>query len=1334
MKRFLPLLISLLLCNFSMIYGQELEVRSIPFSQFASPYNGEFITEVDNPNPTTGTSEKVARFTRSSGLYASINSDLTGGIYIDHNSTFSLNVLVSSIPEGVTEVPVMLILRKDNTTFTQLGNKQLITTENEWQTLHFDFSTVPTREVYYNQVFLFFGSPDTDQQYENISFFIDQLSTPLITETEVLESFTGNLDHLSILTGQLESQVANPSIDNINSNTTVGKVIKTEGVHTSLQFDLEGYYLPEDQPVFKLKMYMEDPQREVTSNTLKLFLRKDGYGSTQLVKTSDITVFDQWVEYTFDFKDMVFKEAYYNQVFLFFNSADTDLDATGNTFYLSDLTVPLQSYPNQIRVSDITTNTEGTAIQFQLNTPDLLALEGVENNFKVSINGNDFNIASVVQDGINMTLKLDGVTHIAQEDQATLSYTGVGIFSASGQYIRAFEQTPIQNKVSVEKEFPARFPSFSWNQIPVHLHFHKQSGLLTPEEADFVINHSNFITLEKTHAITPYGNTEAGIKAEVEQLKALDPDYKVIYYWNGFVHYNVYQASEEFLSHPEWVLDTRENGEGVEVVRYDISLPEVRDWWITSLKNTLDETGADGVFIDALIQVTLESNINLWGQEKYDAIVEGLDIMLKETREVIGGDKFIIINGYRSEYNEGVIKGLHLAQYADALLVEHFAFLGSESKENILMDIQTMDNLGKMGKSVIMKGWPGWYWRDIDFLNQYTNEELISISNDNIDFPLGCFLMGMHEYSYFIYAWGYASVDGGLGSYDKLFQNFGKPLGNFKKEGWVLSREFEHGKVTVDLESKSANIDHYLTPYWSNGHLHHNIKAMESENLGVKKETQTSPSTAEFTATRAHFFQKENENVSYIKLPIDGQIRAEDLKTFQLSMMAGKIKEVAGANTLLTLTLKKDGNSATQLSQSTSILTYDSWQNYTFDFEYLTKLEDYYNEVYLHFDGADFNSRSEEYYVGSLMGSAIEKDDFILCARTNQYGNQVVVSLENNHDFDTVQINSLTLKLEEETVSLTPEYNAFKKEIYFDLPKIMINHEMDSIFITSMEGRITDTFGNALENVLEINIENLTSIDLNDYYFAEGTNALIDSMYPFMGETELVNNPNLECIVEEEKVLKFTRSDSTVHSTMVFHLKNDIDFSISKVFTLKIFQPQLEQPITENRISCYLRKDNNVETQIAVHQNIEVQEEWIEVVFDFSDVGFLESDYNQVNLFYASPDTDFDASSLSIYFTALKGPSVIGENNRVSTDNEIINAIDLDSYESFSLYPIPATSIVHFSEPLQWVNITDVLGKNSVLKSGLSTHIDVQQLPKGVYVLQGKKVNAEVVTQKFVKE
>ncbi|MBD0400253.1 putative glycoside hydrolase [Flammeovirga sp. EKP202] len=1334
MKRILLLLLPLLLCTLDFTFGQEEEKILIPFSEFGTPYNGTFEEEVDNPAPTEETSPKVSRFIRSKGLYASIHNELRGGILIDQHTVFTLNVLVPSLPENSTEVPVTLILRKDNTTFTQLGRKQVIAHENEWQTVSFDFSAVPPKEVYYNQIYLFFGSPDIEEAYENVPFYIDQLKGPEIIETQMLTSFSGSLEHLNITLGQLESNVTNPSVNAVNSNATVAKVIKDEGIHTSLMIPLEGYYLPEDHRIFKIKMYMEDPQKVITSNTIKLFLRKDGIGSTQLVKTHTIDTYDQWVEYIFDFSSLDFEEDFYNEVHLFFNSADNDLDATGNTFYLSDLIGPLQSYPNQINVSEIATNTKGDEITAQLNDATPLLLEEVEKDFLVNINGNDFGVSSITKEDTKLTFTLDGVTHIAQGDQATLSYTGEGIFSASGQYIRAFQQTPIQNKVSYEKEYAERFPSFSWNQIPVHLHFHKQSGLLTPEEADFVLNHSNFITLEKTHAITPYGNTEAGIKAEVEQLKALDPNYKVIYYWNGFVHYNVYQASEEFLSHPEWVLDTRENGEGVEVVRYDISLPEVRNWWISSLKNTLDETGADGVFIDALIQVTLESNINLWGQEKYDAIVEGLDIMLSDVRKVIGDDKFIIINGYRSEYDEGVIRGLHLAKYADALLVEHFAFLGSAEKEDILIDIQTMDNLGKMGKSVIMKGWPGWYWRDVDFINQYTNDELISIANDNIDFPLGCFLLGMHEYSYLIYAWGYASVDGGLGTYEKLFQNLGKPLGNFKREGWVLSREFEYGKVTVDLESKSSNIEYYLTPYWSNGHLHHNIKAMESENLGVNKEIQTPPSTAEFTATRAHFFQKENESVSYIKLPIDGQLRAEDLKTFQLSMMARKIKEVAGTNTLLTITLKKDGNSATQLSQSTSILEYDNWQNYTFDFEYLTKQEDYYNEVYLHFDGADFGSRSEEYYVGSLMGTEIKKDDLIFSARTNQYGNQVILSLENNHDFDIVEVNSLTLKLEEETITLTPEYNTFNKEIYFDLPKIMIDYEMDSIFITSMDGRITDTFGNALEDLLKVNIENLTSIDLTDYYFAETSNLLIDSMYAFMGVTELVNNPDQECIVEDEKVLKFTKSDSTVHSAVIFHLKNDIDFSTSKVFTLKIFQPQLEQPITENRISCYLRKDNNVETQIAVHQNIEVQEEWTEVVFDFSDVGFLESDYNQVNLFYASPDTDFDASSLSIYFTALKGPAIIGENYRVQEDNEIINAIGVDSYESLTLYPIPAKSIVHFSEPLQWVKITDVFGKNIISKPGLSNHIDVYQLPKGVYVLQGKKVNAGVVTQKFVKE
>ena len=88
----------------------------------------------------------------------------------------------------------------------------------------------------------------------------------------------------------------------------------------------------------------------------------------------------------------------------------------------------------------------------------------------------------------------------------------------------------------------ASYPEFSWKTVPVAFHFGKNGSLMTAEEAAFVASRSNFICLEKGHATKALDTTEAGIEAEARQLKKLNPKMKVIFYWNAFLDYRMYEA------------------------------------------------------------------------------------------------------------------------------------------------------------------------------------------------------------------------------------------------------------------------------------------------------------------------------------------------------------------------------------------------------------------------------------------------------------------------------------------------------------------------------------------------------------------------------------------------------------------------------------------------------------------------------------------------------------------------------------------------------------------------------------------------------------------------
>ena len=353
---------------------------------------------------------------------------------------------------------------------------------------------------------------------------------------------------------------------------------------------------------------------------------------------------------------------------------------------------------------------------------------------------------------------------------------------------------------------PARYPKFSWDIVPVAFHFGKNDSLMTETEARFVASRSNFICLEKGHAAKQFGNTETGIEKEAQQLKKLNPDMKVIFYWNTFLDYPMFQAHEVYQNHPGWWLKTlggKLDKKKDRIKRYDLSNPEVRNWWTDVVLKAVVEGSCDGVFMDAFPQITNKRNIALWGQEKFDAIQQGLKDIIKETRQKIGEDKLIVYNGIRSTPSWQA--GYDFPDYTDAAMIEHFGEFQSTSKECMLKDIQEMEKACKNGKIVVFKGWPGFTFTDREAMRKPLDEKR-EIAKKNFLFPLAAFLVGAQENSYFIYNWGYRIDNGCLEWYPEFDKPLGEPLGDMVRDGWILSRQFKHASVWVNIETRKADI------------------------------------------------------------------------------------------------------------------------------------------------------------------------------------------------------------------------------------------------------------------------------------------------------------------------------------------------------------------------------------------------------------------------------------------------------------------------------------------------------------------------------------------------
>ena len=81
-------------------------------------------------------------------------------------------------------------------------------------------------------------------------------------------------------------------------------------------------------------------------------------------------------------------------------------------------------------------------------------------------------------------------------------------------------------------------PEFSWDTIPRYIHIRKAEKF-TDEELQYLAGFS-LITLEKMTGVKSYGSTDAGTIEAAKSIKQINPDAKVLFYRNVFVHYPGY--------------------------------------------------------------------------------------------------------------------------------------------------------------------------------------------------------------------------------------------------------------------------------------------------------------------------------------------------------------------------------------------------------------------------------------------------------------------------------------------------------------------------------------------------------------------------------------------------------------------------------------------------------------------------------------------------------------------------------------------------------------------------------------------------------------------------
>ena len=345
------------------------------------------------------------------------------------------------------------------------------------------------------------------------------------------------------------------------------------------------------------------------------------------------------------------------------------------------------------------------------------------------------------------------------------------------------------------------FPKFSWDKVPTYSMFGNEHKLLKPAQVKSIAERTDFICIEKSHGMKPLGAAELGAKHEAAALKKVNPDAKVLFYFNAayawpYTSYNKSFTKALIDKEPElksFLIPNSKTGELAErygAFCFDVLNPKFRDWWVETVAKGVKESGCDGAFIDQM-----HGSAKLRKQKKAE-IEKAMGEMMGALKERLGPDKILLANNAYSEDARFVYP------VSDAIMFENYASVKS-SKESLLAEWQSMKKNAKDGKiSVFRLGVEGTGRRNL-------KPNMPKVAKENVEFSLACFLIGAEPYSYFLYSWGWKLSSGALVDYPEFNKPLGPPKAGFTRttpDGWEFTREFEHASVKVNTETREAKI------------------------------------------------------------------------------------------------------------------------------------------------------------------------------------------------------------------------------------------------------------------------------------------------------------------------------------------------------------------------------------------------------------------------------------------------------------------------------------------------------------------------------------------------
>mgnify|MGYP003113647345 CR=1 FL=1 len=355
-------------------------------------------------------------------------------------------------------------------------------------------------------------------------------------------------------------------------------------------------------------------------------------------------------------------------------------------------------------------------------------------------------------------------------------------------------------------------PQFSWDHVPLYMHMRKATDF-TSEELEYLANFP-LITLEKTTGSRTHGSSEDGSLAAAKAIKAVNPDACVLYYRNVLCNYSGYKVNRELAQIPDAFLQGSDGNKrlhrGVREV-YDLSNPQIRQWWVDHCVQMVGHDEIDGIFLDGNIKALepefLRKEI---GAERKQEVATGYGLMMQTLRRQMPANKMLVANIIRARLPDS---GLSYLQYFDGSYLE-----GIESQANgltrveyLAKGIDAVQQAARQEKIICMS--IGLGREALTGLKIDDSRKRLGRNADiqpRLEYCLALFLICAEKYSYFLPHDGY-DVNNGRSSvwlqrfpeYDK---RLGPPQGPATRDGHVYSRDFESASVVLDIENEVGKI------------------------------------------------------------------------------------------------------------------------------------------------------------------------------------------------------------------------------------------------------------------------------------------------------------------------------------------------------------------------------------------------------------------------------------------------------------------------------------------------------------------------------------------------